>query len=369
MLSGRARRGIRIALTAGVAAIGVLESHPAAHDRTTQVTWTTDVEPILRSRCVGCHTTGGFAPMPLDTYDAARAAARTIREAVLERRMPPWPAARGFGDFANDRTLTPVEVELLTAWADGATPLGPPVAAAVAGGAPRRRPRAPDLMLTVPPGLEVSGPHRRFEIVTGLTEERYLAAWAFKPGNRTLVEQAVLSIAPGIRFGDWTPPEGIVSFPEGVTLRLPPRARIVLDVRYRKSPVPQTDRSAVALYFARQPGRPARSRSLGCGTTVIDRGIDAFALTPRLASAGESMEIVATRPDGSVDPLCVIPRFEPGYPLTYRFRTSVALPRGTALSVRSSSPDCAVDLSFVTGRQPPAGVDRAAAATTGRPRP
>ena len=367
MLSGRAHCGLRIALATWVAAIGVLESRPAAHDRTTQVTWTTDVEPILKSRCVGCHAAGGFAPMPLDTYEAARAAARAIRQEVLERRMPPWPAARGFGDFANDRTLTPIEVELLTAWADGATPLGPPVAAAAAGEPPRRRPRVPDLMLTAPSEQMVSGSHRQFEIATGLLEERALAAWEFKPGNRALVEQAVLSIAPGIRLGEWTPPEGIVSFPEGVTLRLPPRARIVLDVRYRKSPVPQTDRSAVALYFAREPGRPVRSRSLGCGTTVMDRGIDALALTPRLASAGESMEIVATRPDGSVDPLCVIPRFEPAYPLTYRFRAGVALPRGTALSVRSSSPDCSVDLSFVAERQRPAGVRRAAAATLRRP--
>jgi hypothetical protein len=101
------------------------------------------------------------------------------------------------------------------------------------------------------------------------------------------------------------------------------------------------------LYFAPQPGRAVRYRSLACGRTVLDRSVDALALTPRLAAAGESMEIVATRPDGSVDPLCVIPRFEPAYPLTYRFRAGVPLPLGTALEVRSSSPDCSVDLSFV----------------------
>src|SRR4051812_2045277 len=122
MLRRRAHRGIRIALTACAIASNVLGSGPAAHDRTTQVTWTTDVQPILQSRCVGCHAEGGFAPMRLDTYESARAAARSIREQVLERRMPPWPAARGFGDFANDRTLTPIEIELLTAWVDGATP-------------------------------------------------------------------------------------------------------------------------------------------------------------------------------------------------------------------------------------------------------
>ncbi len=44
---------------------------------------------------------------------------------VISRRMPPWSAAKGFGDFRNDRSLTPVEIELITSWVDGATPVGP----------------------------------------------------------------------------------------------------------------------------------------------------------------------------------------------------------------------------------------------------
>ena len=55
--------------------------------------------------------------MSLETYQEARTWAKAIRDEVLERRMPPWPAAPGFGDFSNDRSLTPIEVELLTAWA------------------------------------------------------------------------------------------------------------------------------------------------------------------------------------------------------------------------------------------------------------
>ncbi len=343
MLSKRGLGGLGSTLAVYLAAICVLESGPAAHDRTTQVTWTTDVEPILKSRCLGCHATGGFAPLPLDTYDAARAAATAIRDQVLERRMPPWSAARGFGDFANDRTLTPLEIELLTAWANGLTPIGPPVEPP----APSRDERSPDLVVSVPAAHEVSGSVQRFVVSTGLTEERWISGWEFRPGNRSLVEQAVLSIDPATPLGAWTPPEPMVALPSGVTLRLPPRARIVLEVHYRKSATPQTDRSAVALYFARAPGRALGHRQLGCGTTVLDRSVDALALTPRLGSAGESMEVVAIRPDQTVDPLCVIPRYEPGYPITYRFRSGVPLPRGTSIQVRASSSDCSVDLAFV----------------------
>ena len=74
-----------------------LGSQPAAHNRISQVTWTTDVEPIMKARCLGLSHTGGFGPMSLETFQQARTWARATREEVLDRRMPPRPAARGFG--------------------------------------------------------------------------------------------------------------------------------------------------------------------------------------------------------------------------------------------------------------------------------
>jgi hypothetical protein len=102
-----------------------------AHTKPSDVTYLKDVAPILEKRCVGCHASGTRG-LALDSYDRARQSARAIRESVLERRMPPWPAAPGFGDFKNDRTLTPIEIELLVAWADGRTPRGSDDRAAVA---------------------------------------------------------------------------------------------------------------------------------------------------------------------------------------------------------------------------------------------
>ena len=47
-----------------------------------------------------------------------------IKEEVLERRMPPWGAVKGFGDFRNDQALTPEQLELLTSWSQGGSPEG-----------------------------------------------------------------------------------------------------------------------------------------------------------------------------------------------------------------------------------------------------
>ena len=93
------------------------------HDRiTTKVTWEREIAPIVQARCVSCHSAGGKAPMPLTTYDEARPWAKAIKEEVLARRMPKWPIVRGYGDFANDRSLSSFEIALIAAWADGGAP-------------------------------------------------------------------------------------------------------------------------------------------------------------------------------------------------------------------------------------------------------
>ena len=58
----------------------------------------------------------------LTTYDEARPWAAAIKEEVLTRRMPKWNAARGYGDFANDPSLSPFEMALIAAWVDGGAP-------------------------------------------------------------------------------------------------------------------------------------------------------------------------------------------------------------------------------------------------------
>ena len=66
--------------------------------------------------------------MSLSTYEAARPWARAIRHEVLTRRMPKWHAVRGFGEFANDPSLSPFEIQLIVAWVDGGAPKSLPAA-------------------------------------------------------------------------------------------------------------------------------------------------------------------------------------------------------------------------------------------------
>jgi len=103
-------------------------SWPAAAHITysTKITWSKEIVRIVRDRCLSCHREGGSAPFSLETYDAARPWAKAIQEEVLSRRMPPWGAVKGYGDFEPDRGLSPEEINLLAEWVEGGAPEGDP---------------------------------------------------------------------------------------------------------------------------------------------------------------------------------------------------------------------------------------------------
>jgi hypothetical protein len=95
-----------------------------AHDPiTTKLTWTREISRIVHKHCASCHREGGRA-MSLLTYEEARPWAKAIKEEVLERRMPPWGAVKGFGDFKNDISLSQEQMDLIANWVEGGAPEG-----------------------------------------------------------------------------------------------------------------------------------------------------------------------------------------------------------------------------------------------------
>src|SRR5207244_2002653 len=112
-------------------------------------------------------------------------------------------------------SLTPLEIELVTAWTDGGAPLGPAIAKVQhAHAALPARPA--DLVLNMPTPAAVTALTMRYDLPSGLATDRWVGAWEFRPGNRSLIEEAVLWIAPTTLLGRWTPPERLVAYPSGV---------------------------------------------------------------------------------------------------------------------------------------------------------
>ena len=91
---------------------------------TTKVRFNKEIVRIFHDHCLACHQPGSNTKVFLHNYDSARPWARAIKEEVLERRMPPVQAVKGFGRFEDDYGLTQHEVDQIVAWVDGGTPKG-----------------------------------------------------------------------------------------------------------------------------------------------------------------------------------------------------------------------------------------------------
>jgi len=106
----------------------------AAHDfGTNPPTWNREISRLVYDRCASCHRDGGTA-FPMITYQDVQPRAVAIKDAVLSRRMPPWGAVKGFGEFRNDQGLTQEQIELVSDWVEGGM---------LKGNNPRVRPEPP----------------------------------------------------------------------------------------------------------------------------------------------------------------------------------------------------------------------------------
>src|SRR5215510_10707256 len=87
-------------------------------------TFNKDVMPIFQEHCQSCHRPGEIAPMSLLNYDDARPYAKSIRDRVVRRVMPPWHADPNHGAFSNDRRLSDADIQTIVRWVDGGAPRG-----------------------------------------------------------------------------------------------------------------------------------------------------------------------------------------------------------------------------------------------------
>jgi hypothetical protein len=90
---------------------------------TTKITWAREISRVFNRRCISCHQNGGSA-FDLTAYEQARPWAEAIKQEVLERRMPPWGAVKGFGDFRDEDSLTEMEIAVISTWVEGGAPRG-----------------------------------------------------------------------------------------------------------------------------------------------------------------------------------------------------------------------------------------------------
>ncbi len=181
-------------------------------------TFTKDVAPILQRACERCHRPNSMGPMSLVTYEDVRPWARSVKQRVVQREMPPWHIDRtvGIQRFKDDPSLSDEEIATIAAWVDAGAPPGdaadmPP---AVAWGAADRFSFEPDLIVQLREDITLPdfGSDQWLNVPmedTGLTEDRYIQMAEIKPLRGTAVVHHANAIARrGRGDGEIGPGEG-----------------------------------------------------------------------------------------------------------------------------------------------------------------
>lgn len=357
----------------------------SASVKTAAVTFSKDVAPIIQKNCQVCHRPGEVAPMSFMNFKEVRPWARSIREKVVSREMPPWFADPKHGEFSNDCRLTQKDIDTITAWVEDGAKEGdpkdlPPNPKYVEGwqiGQPEVV-----LPMTVDFNIPAEGavPYKYFAIPTNFTEDRYVQVAEIRPGDRAHVHHVIVSVrypgqGPQLEAGEinlearqaganaqarsaedsdgrlvgWAPGEAPLILRDGQAKLVKKGSVLVFQVHYTTNGVASKDRTSVGLIFSKAPvekrvitaGAVARNLVIPPGdpnyestasfTFKEDSHIDS--LHPHMHVRGKDFKYTLVYPDGTSKVLLSVPRFDFGWQLTYVFKEEVAAPKGSRLDV------------------------------------
>src|SRR5215469_10493888 len=197
---------VRTGVTLAVVSLSVVAGMSASGPKDARVTFDREVAPILYSHCVECHRKGEVAPMPLVTYKDARPWARSIKEKVQSRAMPPWLAAPEYGHFLNDRRLTQKEIDTVAAWVDQGAAEGdakdlPAAPKFVEGWSIGK----PDAVIEMPKEVQVPAdgviPYMYVTVPTNFGEDKWVQAAEIRAGNRSCVHHIIVFVQDPVKAG------------------------------------------------------------------------------------------------------------------------------------------------------------------------
>ena len=354
----------RTALGTLIVALFGLSSAARAADA--PVTFTKDVAPILYKSCVECHRPTMFAPMSLVTFDDARPWARSIKQRVVSRTMPPWGADPAHGSFKNDPRLSQAEIDTIAKWVDDGAPKGddkdlPPVPQLAEGWTIGK----PDAVFTMEEEYKIpaSGtiPYLYFRVPTRLTEDKWIQAIEIKPGARSHVHHVLAYTQPAgqtpnpggalgpTNIGGVTPNKPGLVFEPGVARLFRGNSDIVLQMHYTTNGTEATDRTTVAVIYAKEPPTKLAAGGMALNprfvipandgnaevraTQTLTKDTLVTAYTPHMHVRGKDMTYIAHYADGTDETLISVPKYDFNWQITYQLAQPKLLPKGTKVEV------------------------------------
>jgi hypothetical protein len=344
----------------------------AADEAGRTVTFNKDIAPIFQRSCQSCHHAGTSAPMPLETYNQTRPWAKSIKERVTRRDMPPWHLDKtvGIRHYKNDRSLTDAEIATVARWVDNGAPQG--------DAADLLKPVTflpenqwfigkPDLLVTTTQDFTMypKGPDWWIDqyAEVQLTEDRWIKSMEIKPSNPKIVHHCVVyAIEPDAPEGA---PEGGIQlheyavgkygdiFNENTGRLLKAGTRLRFDMHYFAIGSEQHNKTTIAFKFYPKDVTPkyqVRSiavrnlpndeleippnsvvRTDGYFRLTRNARIDSF--QPHMHMRGKGMTLEAINLNNTTEILSSVDHFDFNWHINYIYADDAAplLPAGTVL--------------------------------------
>lgn len=362
-----------------------------------------DIAPVVFKRCTVCHRPDEAAPFSLLNFAQVKRRGKQIAQVVADRYMPPWKIDESDFAFRKDRRLSANEILLIEEWVKAGMPEGnpadaPPVPHFSSGWALGE----PDLIVKMKRAFPVPADgrdiYRNFVVPLNLTDDKWVRAIDFRPGARSVLHHSLFFYdttgtaraldgedgQPGYgnrmnfgrrggrRFdpsfagdnpegaefgilGGWAVGGNALELPDGLSMRLPKEADLILSTHFHPDGKPESEASTVAVYFAREaPAHPFTGLQLpplfGAlqgidipagdkdyeieDSFVIPVDVRAFGLGAHAHYLGRSLKMTATLPGGPTRTIAWIKDWDFSWQEQYLFADDVELPAGTRLTVR-----------------------------------
>ncbi|TDI91344.1 MAG: redoxin domain-containing protein [Chloroflexi bacterium] len=350
-----------------------------------------DVAPILRDNCAHCHRQGGIGPFALDSYMMVRGWSAMMREVLMTKRMPPAQVDPAIGHFSNARYISDKELQTLVHWFDLGSPRGDgedPLENLEIGDAGWQL-GEPDYIVNVPaqevPATGVLD-YRHVEIDLAFTEDKWVKAVHFRPGDMKVMHHLLSYIIPADY--DWRANRGTRSqrrflegyapgktdatrFPENAGVYIPKGYKLSVQLHYTTYGKATVDETQIGLYFHDSPpDYEFVNKSVSQGDFLIPAGatehkasqqfvfendILLYGMRPHMHYRGKHFKFKVIYPDNTTEELLSVPNYNFNWQPTYKLTSPKMLPAGSRVIVSGAfdnsrynpgNPDPTKDISW-----------------------
>lgn len=323
------------------------------------ITFSKEVAPIFFKSCAECHRPGEIANFSVLSYKDVRPWAKSIKEKVVTREMPPWHADPKYGEWHNDRRLSQAEIDTIAAWVDAGAPEGnakdlPPAPKFTAGWTIGK----PDETFSIPeqeiPATGVIA-YKYLRVPTNLKEDRWVTAAEIRSTGRAAMHHVIVFIqdpknpttVDGNLLAGTAPGEQPAVFLPGLARKLPAGATLTFQMHYTPNGTATKDITTIGLKYAKEPPqhqvftRPVMNMRFVIPAGAANHEVkssytfneDAHltSLMPHMHLRGKDFEIKAIYPDGTAKILLSVPKYDFNWQTYYVPKQPIAIPKGTKI--------------------------------------